>query len=282
METSLGFHLIKVDDKKTENGTEQVKASHILMKITPAPSRIADIESAARYFSEDSKEAGFTVQAEASKYEVKTTNPFEEGSSFIPGIGKNLAVKNFAFSANLNDVSGIYRLDQGYAVFSLQNIEPAGYREIESEKRSIENRVKLEKAKVKAHEFAARFNDAVQAGTDFKSIAASDTSKVLRSAISSLFSIDASVSGVGRYTDFNATAFSLEPNQTSNLIETERGFYYLKLLEKTAFDSTAFVSQKESSRSRLLSQKRNLIFQEWYDQLKEDADIVDNRKMFGF
>jgi len=65
------------------------------------------------------------------------------------------------------------------------------------------------------------------------------------------------------------------------MIETDRGYYYLKLLEKSAFDSTEFNTQKAAIERKLLNSKRNLIFEKWYEALKEDADIVDNRKMFG-
>jgi hypothetical protein len=65
------------------------------------------------------------------------------------------------------------------------------------------------------------------------------------------------------------------------MIETNRGLYWQRLLQKTSFDSSNFNLQRESIRQRLLAQKRNQAFNNWYEYLKEEADIVDNRKMFG-
>ncbi|MEJ2544693.1 MAG: hypothetical protein P8Y99_11555 [Calditrichaceae bacterium] len=65
------------------------------------------------------------------------------------------------------------------------------------------------------------------------------------------------------------------------MVETDRGYYYLHLLDKTSFDSTAFNQQKEAISRRLLNEKRNQIFMKWYTSLKDKADIVDNRKMFN-
>jgi len=228
--TNFGFHLIRVEDKKKEEGVEKVKVSHILMKIEPAPSRVSEIESNARYFSEDAKQSGFDVQAITNAYEVTQTNMFAENASFIPGIGNNLAIMNFTFSNELNSVSGVYNLDKrGYAVLSISAIQPEGFKSIESEKRSIENRVKFVKAKEAAKIFALAVGQQVEKGTELQEIANNDTSASIRHTTSPLFTMVGNVPGVGASVEFTASAFALEPNQTSGLIETDRGFYYLKL-----------------------------------------------------
>ncbi len=281
IETQYGFHLIKVEDKKVENGKEMVKVSHILMKVHPAPSRVEAVETNARLFAEDAKTHGFAEQAKTMGYEVKTTPLFPKEGDFIPGIGNHAAIKAFAFSAELNEVSNIYHIDDGYIVVSVTKIEPKGYRPLEAVKQIIINRLRTEKAKALAKAHIEQFSDRVKAGEDFAKIAESDPQKKLRHDITPLFSRASTVPGIGFSVEFNATAFSLEPGEISDLVETARGFYYLKLLEKTKFDSAAFAAQKEAIKRRLLNEKRNQIFTSWYEHLKEKADIVDNRKMFN-
>ena len=148
IKTTFGWHLINVEDKKVENGKEKVKASHILIKVTPSRTTEDNQENNARLFSEDSKEFGFLTIAEQESLEVVKTNLFEEGSGFIPGIiGRNPAIVNFAFASKLNEVSGAYRLDQGFVVLMLSQIQEEGYQDIESVRRFLENRVRLEKQK---------------------------------------------------------------------------------------------------------------------------------------
>jgi len=281
VKTSLGFHLIKIEDKKIDKGQKKVKASHILIKVTPAPSRVEDVESKARFFSEDAKDNGFELQAQKDSLQVLKTSLFEESGDFIPGIGRNFAIKNFAFSSHINDVSGTYKTDQGYIVVSLINIQKAGYKSLKSVKRLVENRIRLEKAKDKARSFANGFAEQVTSRLSFKAIAAGDTSRKIHFGITPPFTINGSIPGIGYSIPFNATAFSLKVGQRSGRIDTERGFYYLDLLEKTAFDSTKFAAQKNILRQQLLNRKRSQIFALWYAQLKKKADIVDNRKMFN-
>jgi len=280
--TSYGFHLIKVEDRKKEGGKLKVKASHILMKVVPAPSRVGSIEDGARYFSEDAKEKGFEVQAKKRNYTIQKTSLFEENGNFIPGIGNNLSIMNFAFSSKINEVSGLYRLDdKGFVVVSLSQIQPAGYKTIESQKRIISNRLKFEKAKAKAKDRAMAIAPLVKNGRSFKEIVKADTSHTISEQTTPLFTLSGSIPGIGRSPEFAGAAFALNVGQTSGMVEAERGYYYLKLLEKTAFDSSAFASQKKTIEQRLLTNKKNLIFQKWYQDLKDKADIIDNRKEFN-
>lgn len=281
VQTSFGYHLIKMEDKKIEDGKEKVKASHILLKAHPAPSRVENIESQARLFSEDARENSFADQVKLMGYEAKTTDFFEEGPGFIPGLGRNLAVMNFAFSSTISEVSNVYRLDQGFAVFTVAQIQAEGFRSLESVKRIIESRVKMEKAKEVAREYAKKIEQQVNSNMNFSDIAASDPTKKIQYEVSPLFGSDGSVPVVGKSVEFNATALALQPGQKSGLIETERGFYFLKVLEKTPFDESAFNAQKEANGKRLLALKRNKIFNDWYTALKENAKIMDNRKKFN-
>ena len=282
IETAYGFHLIYVEDKRIKDGKEEVKARHILMKVTPAPSYLEEQESKARFFAEDAKEKGFETMAKEEGLSVKQTGFFEEEAGFIPGIGNNPAVMNFAFSSDLNEVSGIYSLEnKGYAVFSVSAIKPAGYRPLEEVRTLVENRVKLEKAKSLAREYALSLQDEVKSGKPFKEIYEAHKDGKLFYDVTPMFTMESSIPRVGRSVEFAATAFALNVGDISDLVESERGFYYIKLLEKTAFDSAAFEAQKKSIHDTLLTQKKNQIFAKWYEDLKAHADIVDRRKKFG-
>jgi len=279
--TNYGYHLIFVEDKKTEDGVEKVKASHILMKVEPAPSTVEEIENNVRLFTEDARDGNFRELAETNKYKIRTTGFFEDLGSFVPGLGQNAGLHNFAFVAKAGDVSGYYRTEEGYIVATLTDIKPAGYKEFEEVRSLVQNQIRQEKAREKARLFAATFKDQVSSGQELSKISGNATDTRLRYNVSGLINAGEAVPGVGKIPEFNGASFKLNQGETSGLIETERGFYYIHVLEKYTADDSQFTQQAEALRKQLLARKRSTIFQNYYDSLKEKAEIVDNRREFG-
>jgi len=281
VETQFGLHLIKIEDKRVQDGKEQVKASHILLKISPGPSTREEVESRAAFFAEDAGANGFEIQATSNGYEIKKTGPITEGTTFIPGIGRDTQASRFAFQNTANAISDVIYLENGFAVFKLDAITPEGPKPFEDVKTTITNRLRVEKQKDIARAYAAQFETAIAAGSDFKTVVQQDTGNIARVDTTTEFTMRGSIPGLGLDPKFNATAFALDPGEISDKIETNRGIYWEKLISKTEFDSIQYMAQKGPIRQRLLVQKKNQVFTEWYDYLKEQADIEDNRKMFN-
>jgi hypothetical protein len=51
-------------------------------------------------------------------------------------------------------------------------------------------------------------------------------------------------------------------------------------LEVSDFDSASFVIQKDKLFTDLLTRKQNQFFQAWLGELKNNAEIIDNRKYY--
>jgi parvulin-like peptidyl-prolyl isomerase len=147
VETQFGYHLIKIEDKKTEDGVEKVKASHILLKVTPGSSTMIEQEDNAKLFAADAEDLGWDAAVQESGLESKNTGYFEEQFSNVPGFGRNPAVSGWAFINKVNTISNVYSVDQGYAVFKVNGVKEAGNKPLEDVKTLVENSVKLEKAK---------------------------------------------------------------------------------------------------------------------------------------
>jgi parvulin-like peptidyl-prolyl isomerase len=281
VKTQYGLHLIKIENRRVKEGKDQAKVSHILLKITAGPSTREKQESAAAFFAEDARFEGFKETAEKEKLEIKQTNYITEDNQFIPGFGANLQIYNFAFRNNLGAVSEVIESETGLVVFHLTEIKEAGPRPMEEVKNVILNRLKTEMRKEEARNFAATLRDKIIQNVSFSQIAQNDPSGIVKYDSTDEFTIKSSPRGIGLNNIFNATAFSLQEGQISDEIETNRGIYWQKLLHKSAFDSTQFNIQKEMIRQRLFGIKRNQAFNSWYEYLKENADIEDNRKLFN-
>ncbi len=281
VESQYGLHLIKIEDKRVQNGEEQVKVSHILRKISYSPSTRERVESMASQFQNDAGEDGFETAAGKNKYAIQQTGDITQTSKFIPGFGRNYAIYNFAFKNKIGTISDPVYSEQSIAVFKLAKIKEAGIRPLEDVKTLIIASIRLEKQKERAREFSKIIQAKINQNNSFEQIVLSDTSKILRIGTTGDFSMKSSIPGLGFDQKFNVMAFSLTPGQISPLIETNRGIYWQSLLSKSNFDSTLYNNQKESIRQRLFAQRRNQVFNNWFTYLKEQADIEDNRNMYN-
>jgi peptidyl-prolyl cis-trans isomerase D len=279
VKTQFGLHIIKVIDKKIVDGKEQVHAAHILLKFSPGALTIEDAQNNANTFAEQAQDEGFKVAADKLKYEVKQTPEFGQ-RNFIPGLGSMSSAIRWTFKADKNDVSRVYRNNQGYVVLELAEISPEGYRPLEDVRAMVKNRVEQQKRMEIAKEYAQTVQAKLAQNESFQEIAkAAEDDKAIYDSTAE-FSMSQSIPKVGRAPAISAAAFTLEKGKVSQMIGTERGYYFIKIIKRDEFDEKAFESQRESLRSQLLNQKTQKFFSEWYENLKEKADIEDKRDQF--
>lgn len=284
VKTRYGLHIIKVFDKKVEDGQEKVKASHILLGFTASGRTVDEASSASENFRETAADEGFQLAADQLKYEVKQSQPFAN-DKFIPGLGTLPDVVEWVFADKLNDVSTVHRVSQGYAVFQISEIKPEGYRPLEDVRAICQSRIEQEKRMAAAKEHAEalleKVNSASSGGNvNLKGFAAQDTGNVVVYDTTANFKYNISVPKIGRAPAIVAAAFSLPKGEVSKLLESPRGYYIVRVLARTQFNKEEYDRQHDEIKNRLLNQKRQQIFGEWYTQLKEKADIEDKRNLF--
>ena len=85
---------------------------------------------------------------------------------------------------------------------------------------------------------------------------------------------------IGRSNYVTGALLAAKPGEVLGPLETSRGHAIIELKEISAFDSTEYGVQKESLRKTIFNQKQNQFFQAWLDDLKESAEIIDNRKFY--
>ena len=100
--TDYGYHVIKVNDKRTVDSNEQVNASHILLTIQPGRGTENELKDTASIFALEATEYGFFTLADSLGIEVLDSNELRKESIFIDSFGVGRSAVNFAF----NNVEG--------------------------------------------------------------------------------------------------------------------------------------------------------------------------------
>ena len=275
VQSSFGLHIIKVEDRKTENGEEQVQARHILLKYEPSNKTRNDLQTVAAMFAMDALEFGFTETTQKDSQNVESSPLFTEGG-FIPGIGISREINQFVFNSEVGDVrEEPFDTDRGYVVARISNIQEKRTQPLDDVQATIRNTMIQEKKTELVGNQCSFVRDKMQLSSDFETIALQDSLKVEET---NLISRSDYVPNLGNDPDFLGTAFGLELNEMSQAIKTTRGYFLIQLLEKVAIDEADFEKQKVVLSLELLNRKRQQAFFDWYNNLKTKAEIIDNRK----
>ncbi len=273
--SQFGLHIIKVEEKKTEDGEEKVKASHILLKYVPSNQTRGDIRTGATLFAMDAIELGFE-QAVAKDSLNSLTSPLFVPGGFIPGIGFANDISEFVFESEAGAIrEEPFDTDQGFVVAKLSEIQARRIRPLEEIQSSIRSILQTQKLKEMARQKAEEARSKMITTADFEFVAEKDSLELKTQAF---FSRNESIPRVGRDPNFMGNVFALNANEISDPVETVRGYYLIQLIEKAAIDESDFERQKPTLYEQLLSQKRQRAFVDWYADLKEKAEIEDRRR----
>ena len=271
--TQFGWHIIKVTGKDNR----EIKVATLTMKVKSSSQSTDAANARAQDFAYLAKEEGFEKAAETSGYQLKETPEFVKGS-VIPGVGQNETVMTFAFAKKLGALSDPIAVTGGVAVFKVSGVREEGVRALDEVKSMIRFQVVREKKMQMLKEQVDAFAKTLTANGDLA--AAAGTMKNLADQKTGPFKAQDAPPGVGRDLAFVGHVSVLKPGEISKPFEGARGYYIVKLLSRSAFDSTQYVSTKNTMKEQILQEKRNRLFSDWLTALRDKADVEDNRDKF--
>lgn len=275
--SKFGYHLIKVTDRKTENGAEQVRASHILLKLQPSADTRDQVRAAAEGFADEIKESDFAEAAGIYNVKVDTSQFFERGST-IPGIGRLPAAVDFIFARPVGETGPPYQVRDGQVVFKIFDEQKERIQSLEEVKNSILAKLIEKESLSKAKERCSEFYQRIESPDQFEALA--NEAGMTPQVTDREFRFDDYIRDVGRDPAFTSTALSLEPGGVSRPVEGDKGYYLIKLLEKSKVDSSAFLLRREEIRNQILVTKQNQLYADWLAKAKEKAKIQDYRYLY--
>jgi parvulin-like peptidyl-prolyl isomerase len=274
VKTQFGWHLIKVEDKRGEGEEQEVQASHILMKITASDETLALLKDEAEDFADRVRKSDLTELAEEESLSVSETGWFDQ-KGHIPGIGRNVQVDDFAFENDQGEISDLIETARGFYVFQVKEKRPAGISTLDEVQEVIRQKLTQIQADSLAYDKADKIHAEIMAGESLKDAAEQADATY---ANPEPFTANSPPQQVGRSPEFIGAAFALtEPNQLSSPVKTRQGSYIIQLESRTLVDDSLYAAVKDSISFVVLQKKQGEAYQDWFSQVKNNADIKDYR-----
>ena len=301
VETSFGFHIIKLEDKKVNMQTfDEVKqeiktlliktdASHVSQKL--ADNLLMDVEL-------DDYETAMGQEAYSSRnLTIQETGLFEQDASSIPNIGSrytygDLIEKAFDMEVNINEMIEVKRSNgevESYFVALVLEKKAAAIPEFEDVKAEVKNDLQEEKAKELAMEDANKLFKLLRAGQSLDDLVLSYSTpenasikekKVEESGLFSLSINSIYVSNMGSCQDAMFKAFQMDMNEVAGPFEGDVAHYLIQLVEKDEADMEKLKTDPKVRREimkKLVQAKKNEVFANWYNSTRKQITVTDHR-----
>jgi peptidyl-prolyl cis-trans isomerase D len=302
VESTYGYHIIKVEEKKERRVKTLDEARNEIQRKLAKDEAIAKTKEMADDLLFDVDVEGMESAAKLEKYQklslnVSKTGFFSKDDNQIPTIGSSWTYRDLidkVFELAKGYTSGVIEIKsysgdtQAYFIAKVIDKKTAYTPELKEIKSDVTNDIKEEEAKNLAFKAAQSLMNRRAANENLEELAKKyipegTTQKGLEVKETQLFTISPGgyVSGMGRAQEAMLAAFSMKKDEVKGPFMGGNGAYIVQLVERQDFDPQKFQKNEEERikiRGSLLQQKKNQIFQTWYESIKAQAKIVVKQK----
>jgi peptidyl-prolyl cis-trans isomerase D len=272
--TQYGYHLIKMDEKKVEEGVEKVKASHILMRVEPGYDTLDSLRTLITDLREAIIEKGLPTAAADFGLEVTEPEPFVQGA-FIKDQGYLPQIVNFTFNNKVGKISNTLETEQYIYIVEVIRIIHKTTMPLEEARPVLVEQIRTERKENAALETAQELREMAVTGGDFEAAAHSFELEV---GETTSFTIDQTIPGIGMGTGFAVAAYELQTGRISPPVKGHGEWFVLQVIDRTLGEPSELAAQRQTILQQLRQENASRFLALWYDQLRKDAKIVDNRE----
>lgn len=276
--TQYGFHIIKVNDKRVVESSEQVNASHILLTIQPGRGTENELKDSASIFALEASEYGFFALADSLGLEVQETNGLRKESIFVENFGVGRSAVNFAFNNVEGSASDVIKNDNFFGVFFLDKVEKETILSFEDVKDDIKNKFLSDFKKNHIKMLADSIKDDNQGVMNLAEIY--QNNQKLEYVAETNSALIGSFESVGKSNFIVGALTNANKGDIIGPLPTLRGQAFLKVVDIADVVMNDFEEKKDSIKFSLLIDRQNAIWGNWLQALRENAELKDYRYDF--
>ena len=265
VETSFGFHIIKIVDKQ-----DLVLLANLTKKIVPSEKTSNEVFKNATKFEMNSLNNDFKSAAQESGYNVRTVKNINKLDENLPGLPSQRRIIQWVFDDN-REVGEIKRFDLsfgGYVVVKLKNINDKGVAKVDE----VRDEITRELLNKKKAELIIKDNSNI---TTLEEFAAKNKLEI--TTANAINQKSGTIVGSGEESFIVGKAFGLDELQTSKLLIGNSGVYKLKITKKSIAEDLPDYS---SLALKLENEERKNLPSLIISALENVAEIQDNRAIF--
>ena len=276
----FGYHIIKVNDRRNENDKEEINASHILLKIEMGPNTNDALKRKSTLFSYDASDPkiGFSAALDSHQVTAKKITKILDETINLQNYGAFREAIRFAYNSEINDVSDPMQNDRYFIVAKLDSILPEGTKSFEEVQNQIKNSINQERQFAQAEMLAGKLRNELENGSTFQQLKDNYENIDLISGDTKL--LIRSFQSLGKSNYLVGALSKAKKGDLIGPLKTPRGYGIVNIVDISPIDSTDFEMKRDVIYDNLSNQKRNSNFQSWYDDLLDNAKIIDNRKYY--
>jgi len=265
IKTTYGFHIVKVFDKQNahlqtfEEVKAQIKDQLEKQKLADAQQSLAD--DLERQLHENPQ--NFPAIVRKFGLEAKETPLFRYNQP-VPDLGASEAFHNLAFQLREGAVGTSITVPKGLAIIQLLETVPEHLPKLEEVRAPVEQEYRAAQAQELAAQKAAELAARAKSG-DFKKVAQAMGLTVKESKD---FTQREYLQGLGSGSQV-AAAFTLAPGQTSDVVSLGANRVVFRVVARTPAAESDLPSQQEQIAEELLERKRNLAWEFYRQDLKQ-------------
>ena len=276
--TDYGFHVIKINDKRVVDESEQVNTSHILLTITPGRGTENKLRDTASIFALEANEYGFFALADSLGLEINESSPIRKESIFIDDFGVARSAVNFAFNNVEGATSDAIKNDNFYGVFFLDSVKDETILSFEDVKENLKTEFLSNFKKEQIKNLAQSLKD--NSAEEMNLLALSQKNESFEYVAESSASLIGSFDSIGKSNYIVGALTNAKAGDIFGPLPTIRGQAFVKVIEIDEINSNDFEEKKESIKFSLLIQRQNLLWANWLQALRDNSDIEDYRYDF--
>jgi peptidyl-prolyl cis-trans isomerase D len=272
-----GFHVVKVEDRKNENGVDKVRIAEIYIPLKISYDTNQALRERAVALADSTAASGFAAAAEAQGLKVAQTGFFSP-EGFIPGLGRLEAAQEFARIGRAQTNSKPIETADAWFVLHLTDRRAARDATLEDVRPRVRAAYLLEQRKQMARTAAEALLARAQAGTPLETVAQGNPLATYQAAPG--VTRQGPIPGVGRDANLTAAVFAASGiGLVPRVVVGNQGAFVVTVQARSPLDETAYAAQKDQVRSRLLRDRQNRAASEWMRQMRESAEIQDYRQV---